>query len=54
MTRQQAAELLSISAPAASSNVMRLVDAGILVEATGRQRGQVFVAPRLLELSSGD
>jgi len=54
MTRQQASELLAISAPAASSNVMRLVEAGILVEATGRQRGQVFVAPRLLELSSGD
>lgn len=54
VTRQQVAELLDITPPGASKIVQRLVAAGLLVEATGRQRGQVFVAPELLELGSGD
>jgi len=54
VTRQQVANLLDITPPGASKIVQRLVAAGLLVEATGRQRGQVFVAPELLELSSGD
>jgi Fic family protein len=54
ITRQQVSALLDISTPAASKMVERLVVAGVLLEASGRQRGQVFVAPALLELGSGD
>jgi len=54
ITRQQVSALLDISTPAASKMVERLVVAGVLLEASSRQRGQVFVAPALLELGSGN
>lgn len=49
ITINQAAELLGVTHQAASNNVRKLVDAGILREVTGRRRSQVFVAPRIIE-----
>lgn len=46
----QASKLLAVRYPSAQANVMRLVDAGILREHTGRQRGRIFVAPQIVEL----
>ncbi len=44
----QAAALLRMTHAAAASNVRKLEHAGILVEVTGRQRGQVFVAREIV------
>lgn len=46
----RAAELLKVTPAAASHNIGKLVEAGILVERTGRQRGQVFVAMDILRI----
>ena len=45
-----AREHLGITFRAASQNVQKLVDAGILHEATGRDRNRVFVAREILAL----
>jgi Fic family protein len=45
-----AQEHLGVTFRAASQNVRKLVDAGILHEATGRDRNRVFVAREILEL----
>jgi len=44
ITIGRAAELLDVTTAAASYNVKKLVEAGILTERTGRKRDQVFVA----------
>lgn len=45
-----ARDLLGVTFRAASQNVQKLVDAGILREATGRERNRVFIASDILEL----
>ena len=40
--------VLGVTAASASANIRKLVDAGILAEATGRKRDQVFVASEIL------
>lgn len=50
----QAAALLGVTHAAAGANVQKLVDAGILVEATGRRRGRIFVAPAVLRVVRGE
>jgi len=45
-----AKELLGVTFRAASQNVQKLVDAGILREVTGRDRNRVFMAPEILDL----
>jgi len=39
---------LGVTAASAAANIRKLVDAGILAEATGRKRDQVFVASEIL------
>jgi Fic family protein len=48
-----AAQLLEITYASASANVKKLVDAGILIEVTGRKRGQLFVAREILAVADG-
>lgn len=43
-----AAELLGVSQQAASNNIRKLKDAGILRESTGRRRRQVFIASEIM------
>lgn len=50
----QTATLLGVTHAAASANVRKLVDAGILTEVTGRQRGRVFLAPEILRYVRGE
>lgn len=45
-----AKEMLGVTYRAASLNVQKLVDAGIVREATGRDRNRVFIAPEILAL----
>lgn len=49
ITISKAATLLRVTDVAASNNVRKLVDAGILTERTGRKWGQVFVAMDILK-----
>jgi hypothetical protein len=39
---------LGMTPASASANIRKLVDAGILIEATGRKRDQVFMAPEIV------
>lgn len=48
-----AAKLLGITYAAASANVKKLVDAGILAEVTGKKRDQLFVARQILAVAEG-
>ncbi|MDJ0786909.1 MAG: Fic family protein [Myxococcota bacterium] len=48
ITIRSAADLLGVSQQAASNNIHKLVDAGILRETTGKSRGQVFLAREIL------
>lgn len=50
ITPSQAAGAHGVSYQAANNAVGRLVDAGVLVELTGRTWGRVFAAPRLMRL----
>ena len=50
ITFGQAAKLLKVTDVTASSNVRKLVEAGILTERTGRKWGQVFVAMEIIAL----
>jgi cell filamentation protein, protein adenylyltransferase len=43
------AKLLGVTKTAASNSIKRLVDERILRERTGKARGQVFVAPEIVE-----
>ncbi len=47
-----AARLLGVSRRAASLIVEKLVEAGILLEVTGKERNRIFMAPEILELVS--
>jgi Fic family protein len=49
LTIGKAASLLDVTPAAASANLRKLVDAGILTEVTGRVRDQRFLARELLE-----
>lgn len=49
-----AAKLLGITYAPASANVKKLVDAGIVVEVTGRKRDQLFVAREILAVADGE
>jgi Fic family protein len=46
--------LLGVSPAAASSNLRKLQDLGVVVEVTGRTRDQVFVAREILEFVGRD
>jgi hypothetical protein len=46
----RAAQLLKVTPAAASHNINKLVEAGILAERTGRRRGQVFVAMDIVRI----
>jgi Fic family protein len=48
ITIGRAMKLLQVTPAAASSNLRKLVGAGILREATGRRRDQVFIAPEIV------
>jgi Fic family protein len=50
ITVARAATRLDVTRRAASMNIDRMIDAGILREWTGRSRGRVFVAHEMLEL----
>ncbi|HET7755151.1 MAG TPA: hypothetical protein VFK85_14680 [Anaeromyxobacteraceae bacterium] len=50
ITIARAAEILDVTPAAASYNLNKLVDAGILFERTGRKRDQVFVALEILRI----
>lgn len=50
MTIGQAAKLIGVTHAAASANIGKLVQAGILTERTGRKRDQVFVAMDILRI----
>ena len=48
ITIGEATKLLRVTDAAASSNIKKLVKAGILTEITGKKRNQVFLAPEIL------
>lgn len=50
ITIGRAAEILKVTPAAASANLAKLVKAAILVERTGRKRGQVFVAMDIVRI----
>jgi Fic family protein len=50
ITVQLAKKILGHSQPSAQHNIDRLVAAGILEEITGRQRGRVYVANRIMQI----
>ena len=54
LTYGQAREITGLSTPAANSLVRQLVEDGLLFEATGRQRNQIFYAPTIARASMGD
>lgn len=54
ITTARTANLLGITPAAAGANVMKLVEAGILVEATGRKRDRIFLARDILAIMRGD
>jgi len=49
-----AAKLLNVTVASASSNLQKLVDAGILVEVTGRRRDQRYVAREIIRATHAD
>ena len=54
ITVQLAKKILGHSQPSAQHNIDRLVAAGILEEITGRQRGRVYVANRIMQIVEGE
>ena len=50
VTVQSAQKILGHSQPSAQHNIDRLVQEGILQEVTGRQRGRMYVASRIMEI----
>ena len=50
VTIGRAARILDVTPAAASSNLKKLVDAGILGERTGRKRDQIFVAMDIVRI----
>jgi Fic family protein len=53
LTIPQAAKRLRITHRAATLNVMKLVEAGVVAEVTGRGRNRVFVARGILGVLEG-
>lgn len=53
ITYGMAKEITGLGAQAANSLVKQLVDDGVLIEATGRQRNQIFYAPTIARASMG-
>lgn len=49
ITIKDAAELLGVSQQAASNNIRKLEEAGILSETTGRRRSRIFVANEIMD-----
>lgn len=54
ITVQQAMKLLKLSQPAAQNNIDKLVEEGILEEVTGRQRGRVYLASKVIQIVEDD
>lgn len=54
ITIGRAATLLDVTPAAASYNLRKLQDLGVIVEVTGRTRGQVFVAREILDFVGRD
>lgn len=54
ITIGRAADLLNVTPAAASYNLRKLTDLGIVAEVTGRTRGQVFVAREILDFVGKD
>jgi len=50
ITNRRAANRLSITARSAQLNVQKLLNAGILQEATGQQRNRVYIAPEIIRI----
>ncbi len=50
MTIAHAADKTGVTPAAAASAVNKLVDLGVLVEATGRAKNRIYVAPEILEI----
>jgi Fic family protein len=50
LTTTRAAQLLSVTPRSAQLNINKLIDAGILLEATGRKRNRVFVTPTIISV----
>ncbi len=48
-TMTAATRTLKITPAAASANIRKLTEGGVLREVTGRKRDQVFVAPEILK-----
>jgi Fic family protein len=48
ITIRGAADIMGVTVPAAERNVAKLVNAGIVKEATGQARNRIFVAPDVL------
>ena len=53
-TTAAAASLLKMTHRAAQGNIDKLVAAGILVEATGRRRDRIYIAPGIIEIIEKD
>lgn len=51
--RRKVREILGITHRAASLNVDKLVEEGILTEATGRRRDRIYLAPEIVRLLDG-
>jgi Fic family protein len=49
-TSRRVRERLEVSGPTARSTIERLVDLGMLVEATGRERHRVYLAPEIIDV----
>ena len=53
ITTKSAAKQLRVTFRAAQLNIDKLVEAGILLEATGRKRNRVYIAPELISTVDG-
>jgi Fic family protein len=50
ITVTQAQKILKVTYHSAQNNILRLVDAGILREFTGRRRNRIFIAPDIISV----
>jgi hypothetical protein len=50
LTPAAVSRIYGVSYPAANAAVLRLVEASVLREVTGRRYGRVFVAPEVLRI----
>jgi Fic family protein len=49
-----AGEVMQVTPAAAAANLRKLVEAGILIEVTGRRRDQRFLAREIIHVAHGD